>query len=1080
MRAAQHGREAGFAKMRHVRSIVTHMLPALLVGLVLMLAPGDGAVLSHRAAATVLNSEAVSVIATLTVTNRTAFHRTAEPITSGIPLAESAGVVTSDGVALLGPNGPVPAQLAVATRWGGAPHDASRPIRWLLADFAADVGPKDSVVYRLVRAAPGPVDDPISVSEDATGMTVGTGRARFRLSKTRFGLLESTVLNDGRVVGQVCIEARDRDGNNYTSVASPPRALVAETRGPLRTTVRIEGRLRGTAGDLIDCTVWLHFYRGSAHVKTDLRVENRRPPAYTETSHPDCWDIGSPNSVWIEDLSVRVPSQAATCVAFGIDDGAFETTLAASALLYQDSSGTETWNRYRTASRPRVQSYTTFRGWQLTRDEATIAAGRQALGWALLRGSEGAVGVAIRRFWQQYPKAIRVSADGVVELGLFPGEFASAHNLRAGEYKTHELVLDFEPGADFEARAAGLERPPFAVASSDYYARTRAFGQAAPRRDGAAADYEDANRRTLEPNPAWPYGWPPNGSMLDRITDYDFYGWQDFGDVPLDYEPAGEGAGQMNLKYNFDRGMWTQWARTGDWRWFDLADAGSRHIADIDILHAPNAAPHWSNGGYYGHSYHDEEGNSNPNRNYGAPHPDLAFGVPGLLALYHMTGYVPARAAALEVADNIVYRFDNTFGGNGEGWALCSQGVMNDNERPLANGLLLVTEAYRATGDPKYLATARSIVAYARASDQAYINGSTGSRADYVKPSMLNMYIAALGNYLDMLDEFRLPDTEDGRGSLLRYANFQLAHTYRTLAGSRAAFPYQWHLDGSDTGPDVCDWLLVGADAMSYAFQRSGDVQYLQAAGRLFMTGSADPCFAGDEPVYWFTKEAANNAVFGHVYLATVWEEAPWSEGKTRTTLTAHGSRATVGYGDTVIIEGSLQTTQGPVSHRSGVTLWSRRATSTWTLHGAAGYDVATATYKARMRCTENTVFQLRFSGDTSYTPAVSNSVLVRARAYLSRPWTAPTYVRRGRTFTVYGYLAPRHYGYTRLYISRRVGGTWRPHRRIYARNYSQGSVTRYRAVWRLRAHGRYFIRALHVDASHAWTWSPVRVFVVR
>lgn len=152
------------------------------------------------------------------------------------------------------------------------------------------------------------------------------------------------------------------------------------------------------------------------------------------------------------------------------------------------------------------------------------------------------------------------------------------------------------------------------------------------------------------------------------IEDTGFYSWQDYGEVPVDYEDGGTGT--LNLKYNFDLGMWLQFLRTGDAKWAKLADAAGRHVSDLDVIHYTGSLDNWWEGGFFGHSYHDEDSNSNPNRNYGGPHPDLVFGALGLFLRYYLTGDTVAFNTAREISDNTRYRFDNSFGrGNDAGYA---------------------------------------------------------------------------------------------------------------------------------------------------------------------------------------------------------------------------------------------------------------------------------------------------------------------------------------------------------------------------------------------------------------------------
>jgi len=222
----------------------------------------------------------------------------------------------------------------------------------------------------------------------------------------------------------------------------------------------------------------------------------------------------------------------------------------------------------------------------------------------------------------------------------------------------------------------------------------------------------------------------------------------------------------------------------------------------VDILHNLHTPRHWGDGIAFGHSYHDEEGFINPHRNTGGNHPDTAFGMRGMLLTYYLTGYEKAYESALELADCIEHRLHNDWhlceyfaDCSGEGYGLGDSGGMYDNGcRPAANSLSIAVAAYRATADPRYLAVADAVVDWAKADDQPYIGGPTGTD-HMVKPGMLNLYLCALADYLEMRDEFSLPDTYDAEGSFLTYADW--LHTCPWLdldpidTGPRAAYPYE-------------------------------------------------------------------------------------------------------------------------------------------------------------------------------------------------------------------------------------------------------------------------------------------------
>jgi hypothetical protein len=108
------------------------------------------------------------------------------------------------------------------------------------------------------------------------------------------------------------------------------------------------------------------------------------------------------------------------------------------------------------------------------------------------------------------------------------------------------------------------------------------------------------------------------------------------------------------LKYWFAMGLLVQFCRSAEPRWLDLIRPALWHLADVDILHIPDSGPaHWAHGAYFGHSQHDERGNTNPNRNYNSPSVDLFFAIPDLFLGYCLTGERRFRDAAMEGLEGI-------------------------------------------------------------------------------------------------------------------------------------------------------------------------------------------------------------------------------------------------------------------------------------------------------------------------------------------------------------------------------------------------------------------------------------------
>ena len=824
---------------------------------------------------------------TLTLSNSLTSARVLEPVTSGVPVPRELGLTDLGTLRLLDGSGqPVASQFTPLARWGGLPGDADQPVRWLLLDFQADVPANATASYRLTDSGGAvPVYPTLSVTETTSAVTVDAGSARFSVSKA-----------DGRLSGPhlaAPLVGRAVDGSGTVYATTGPITVTVPISGPMRVSVQVQGAYRDAAGaSLLHYTSRYWFYASQPIVRIFHTVENANLCPLAEYEQLDCYDVGSGGSVDVADLSLVLPTDLGGYLTYrvGGDGSSFDGGLTGSLLLYQDSSGSDYWDTYPNLTdwggasldtRPRMQAHVTFRGYRTTMDGAMADSGDHAAGWLAIEGERGSWTAGVRDFWQNFPKALRARPDGTLEMGLFPDEFGPpdyAFNLRAGEHKTHEILLSHTPILSYTPTLPHLLAPLFATAPPTWYVQSGGFGPAALPDWTDWPDHEQyvAHQLTTSPDHA---GWDDTFDNLpDAIERTDFYGIFDYGDWPIDYE--GYEVAPLNVKYDSDLGCWLQWARTGDRRWFDLALAADRHLADVDILHNVHTPRHWGDGIAFGHSYHDEDGFINPHRNYGGNHPDTAFGMSGMLLTYYLTGYEKAYQSALELADCIEYRLRNDGhlcayfpDCSGEGYGLGEgDGLYETGSRPAANGLAIAVAAYRATADPRYLAVADAVVDWARAENQPYIDGPTGD-GRMMRPWMLNLYLRALADYVDVREEFGLPDTYDATASFLRYADWLRSYPWIDLSpvdtGSRAAYPYEWWFDGraANQGPAINNWLLLGADAMATAYRFSGDADYLDRAAALFRAGSRDPWYEGDPNIYAECKETINSITFGHRFL---------------------------------------------------------------------------------------------------------------------------------------------------------------------------------------------------------------------
>lgn len=107
---------------------------------------------------------------------------------------------------------------------------------------------------------------------------------------------------------------------------------------------------------------------------------------------------------------------------------------------------------------------------------------------------------------------------------------------------------------------------------------------------------------------------------------------------------------------------------------------------------------------------------------------------------------------------------------------------------------------------------------------------------------------------------------------------------------------------------------------------------------------------------------------------------------------------------------------------------------------------------------------------------------IVKAKAAISIA-SMPTSARRGRSFSAYGYLAPRHLPGTwpvLLDCYRYQRGKWVRRKTVDAKVLDFGTRSRYSLRLSLPYAGRWRIRARHADAQHATSYSSYRYVTVR
>ena len=802
------------------------------------------------------------VLETARIDRRSAYVRAA------VPLPPS-GLVNTSALAVRDPSGAaVPASFRPLARWGGAPTSTDRAISFVEVDFQADLSAGSQAIYRLIQGEGAPTPR-VTVQEADSSLIVDTGAARFTVPTNTLALLSRVELADGTVM----LEQPARWVADGHVVAGRARAEVVR-QGDLVAEVLIRGALREGFG----ITTRLRFVHGEAAARISVRVENRNRCEADDEGQPTCDDIGSPGSISFEDLSFRLRPAIALNGPSWLDgdDGPRELASGAAVTLYQDSAGHEHWDALQGYGR-RLQASVRQRGAVITVAGEPRPGPRQSTGWLDVGGSSGRVTLGVAAFWQNFPKALRRDEDGEVEIGLFPGEFAVEHQLRAGEWKTHDLILRFHRDGREAARVAAIDLldPLHSTAPVEWFARTLAAGPVGPRAPEVLSDYEQYIDCQLSTCPAarTTSDQVAGRNLYEVLERFDVYGYLDYGDIPTDFE---NGRSPYNLKYDVIRGMFFQYLATWDERWWNLGLAAARHSAEVDVLHAErrgfDGARRWYEGGAYGHSRHDEDSRRNPHRNHGRPHPMFAFGTPGVLLGALLTGDPMLREAGLEMAENLYWRLRNSVHegacgsrirraceprGECHGWASWS------NERVNANYLNTFLWAFRVTGDRRWWEILEEGVAYQECTDAA--------GQDLV--DRLHFQAAAyraIGEYQLLRRNLGLSDDPNATRALRRrWEQLSSPPVFERVGDDGAIIVHS--MDGAEAR-EHNNWVLSVADVIAYAAVLEDDWALFQrAALPLARTGGRDPFYEGDRMHYHSAKELVNAVGYGQVVRYALW-----------------------------------------------------------------------------------------------------------------------------------------------------------------------------------------------------------------
>lgn len=620
----------------------------------------------------------------LMVKEPSGIQRKGWPVTSGVPLPEGA-VRNPANVRLLSDGKELPLQTEVMSSW----PDGS--VKWLLLDFQIDLRANEERKLTLEYGQHinrTPVRDPLEVQTDPDATTVITGPLKMKLSNSEFRLFDSLwldldgdgIFTDGERItsnrgsGIVLI---DPEGNIFRADKSKAEVRIEEA-GPLRACIRVEGTHSASEKGMFRYIMRIHAFRGQPYVRVFYTFINDWPDSLMARVKSLNLNVG---------LSVGEDNQLQYSLGLEDDKRTGDVGINGVRLFQIDDEA-----------------------YQVNGAEA----GKRGPGWLDVSTETFGVTAVVRNFWQNYPKGLSVK-DGTLsveicpsfEKGLYDGKPLEKDNklyyflhdgvytFKIGVARTQEMFFLFHKGKGSRPEDFYLacQEPLLATCDPDYICATNALGSIPPSDPDKYFGYDSMVERSM-------------ADHLNRREKIREYGMLNFGDW---YGERRVNWG--NLEYDLQHGLFLQYARTGDRKYYTRAEEAARHHIDVDVVHAvnehlknpwgrdPKVGDIWLHclnhtGGYYEYGKVDLP----VEKTYFMGH-STNFGhvwVTGDLEYYLFSGDRRALEVSLAIADTMV---ENSTIGYGSGTHIRNQGWP----------MILLLSAYDITRDKKYLEAAGAL-----------------------------------------------------------------------------------------------------------------------------------------------------------------------------------------------------------------------------------------------------------------------------------------------------------------------------------------------------------------------------------
>ncbi len=565
------------------------------------------------------------------------------PITLGIPFpkgelnsVDHLRLLTSDGTE-------IPCQTTEVSNWG--PTDDS--VKWVWVFFFSEETQDYVLEYGEGVVPILPKEKVVSANNmrPRGGIDVNTGPLSFSIHKKGNGFLDEVFLDsnqDGEFDKEELIASSPEENRGSfldlldDAGIDASKAVINEVfrekgSGPMHTIFRIEGTYTYSREDnnLSPFTIWLHAYAGKSYLKVlhtmtytgipdkhkrqegehaNIATQNKK--IITESTEDDLGWTQPNDQIAASGLQLKYHLDDNVSVSMPMYDGSWKNDDANTVMeevITNDEAPVQLLQKgpgYRKSTSLRSLYLNKFKEDKgnegsekkldfeaiVSKGEDHLAKSQRAKGWVNVTDGKRGVGVGIKNFMEEYPKGIKVDPANHILLGsIWPKEngpmsFARHNtepdggmldNFAQGITKTTEFIYYFHDNKAKEEVGEKMDyvvESPVAHATPEWYTNSKVYGNMAPA-SKKRPEFENA----LQYRYQW---WAYNQK------NEPWYGMFNYGDGKS-YFFNGKWVQWTNNEPTVDFMLWTNFMRTGNPKYFKLAQAMSRHTMDVDNIHWP-------------------------------------------------------------------------------------------------------------------------------------------------------------------------------------------------------------------------------------------------------------------------------------------------------------------------------------------------------------------------------------------------------------------------------------------------------------------------------------------------------------